>query len=209
MNRRALALCPRSQLKNMYNESIIKSALALNISKLRVEKGLTQLQLAQMLSYSDKAVSKWERGESIPDIYVIKQIADIFEVSVDYLITLEHQPDEVPKKNTCLLHKKVSMISLLGLVALSSLVFVLTWILSDPLWQIFVYTVPVSMILLLVLNSIWGNKMLNFYWISGLVLGILTSIYVSLLTFANTNVWQLFVLIAPAELVLISVFKRD
>ena len=60
----------------MYDSDKIKSAVAANISSLRVAKGLTQLQLAEMLSYSDKAVSKWERGESVPDIYVLKQIAE-------------------------------------------------------------------------------------------------------------------------------------
>jgi transcriptional regulator with XRE-family HTH domain len=70
----------------MYDNDKIKSAVAANISKLRVDKGLTQLQLAEMLSYSDKAVSKWERAESVPDIYVLKQIADMFGVTVDYLL---------------------------------------------------------------------------------------------------------------------------
>ena len=65
----------------------IKAIIAENIVLLRRGRGMTQIELAEKLNYSDKAVSKWERGESVPDISVLKQIADIFGVTVDYLIT--------------------------------------------------------------------------------------------------------------------------
>ena len=72
----------------------LKSAFAKNVSDLRNINGMTQLELAEKLNYSDKAVSKWERGESIPDISVVMQIADIFGVSVDYLLSTEHTEDD-------------------------------------------------------------------------------------------------------------------
>lgn len=192
----------------MYDNEQIRSAIAANISKLRVSKGLTQLQLAEILSYSDKAVSKWERGESVPDIYVLKQIADLFEVTVDYLITLDHSSVKHDTSLSKMKHNKVTMISLLGVLSFSSLLFVLLWVLFEPIWQIFVYTFPVIMLLMIVFNSMWGKKSLNFWWISGLIAGIITSIYISLLSFAGINVWQLFILVVPAEFVLISVFKK-
>ena len=65
----------------------LKQIIAKNIAKVRRAAGMTQLQLAEQLNYSDKAVSKWESGASLPDIVVLKQIADIFGVTVDYLIT--------------------------------------------------------------------------------------------------------------------------
>ena len=68
----------------------IKQVIAKNIADLRRRDGLTQLDLAEHLNYTDKAVSKWERGESVPDIAVLKQIADLFHVTVDYLVTEEH-----------------------------------------------------------------------------------------------------------------------
>jgi transcriptional regulator with XRE-family HTH domain len=69
----------------------IKSVIAENISRLRRENNMTQIELADRLNYSDKAISKWERGESVPDISVLKAIADLFGVSVDYLISSEHE----------------------------------------------------------------------------------------------------------------------
>lgn len=69
----------------------LKPIIAKNISNLRQEKNMTQSDLAQRLNYSDKAVSKWERAESVPDIAVLKKIADLFEVTLDYLVTDIHE----------------------------------------------------------------------------------------------------------------------
>ena len=60
--------------------------IAKKLTKLRKENNLTHLQLAEKLNYSDKAISKWERAESIPDVLVLKSIADLFGVTVDYLL---------------------------------------------------------------------------------------------------------------------------
>ena len=59
---------------------------ARNVAELRAERKMTQAQLAALLNYSDKAISKWERGEALPDVTVVKQIADTFGVTVDYLL---------------------------------------------------------------------------------------------------------------------------
>ena len=74
----------------------LKPIFANNLSALRKKKNWTQLELALRLNYSDKAVSKWERGESLPDVTILKQIADLFEVSVDYLLSADHTPTAVP-----------------------------------------------------------------------------------------------------------------
>ena len=62
-----------------------KSIIANNIIELRKSKKWTQIELAEKLNYSDKAISKWERAESLPDVTVLQQIAALFSVSVDYL----------------------------------------------------------------------------------------------------------------------------
>ena len=71
------------------NEQNVRSIIASNLTKYRKNLGLTQLELAEKLNYSDKTLSKWERGESIPDIVTLKQLASIFGVSVDVLISEE------------------------------------------------------------------------------------------------------------------------
>lgn len=68
----------------------LKPIIAKNITRLRTDNEMTQARLQQKLNYSDKAVSKWERGESVPDIAVLNEIAVLFGVTVDYLISEEH-----------------------------------------------------------------------------------------------------------------------
>ena len=63
---------------------------------MRTSAGLTQAEVASKLSYSDKAVSKWERAESIPDIAVLKAIADMYGVTVDYLLAAHGAEEEPP-----------------------------------------------------------------------------------------------------------------
>ena len=70
--------------KRWYNLAMndIKQTIADNLVGYRKKAGLTQQQLAEKLNYSDKAVSKWERAEAIPDVVVLKTIADIYGIKV-------------------------------------------------------------------------------------------------------------------------------
>ena len=80
-----------STLENTPNaQESLKAVIAKNIAELRKEHGMTQQDLANELNYTDKAISKWERGESVPDILILKQISDMFGVQVDYLLKADH-----------------------------------------------------------------------------------------------------------------------
>ena len=57
------------------DELIIKQNFARNLLAYRKARGLTQSQLAEKLNYSDKSISKWERGDVLPDIVTISMIA--------------------------------------------------------------------------------------------------------------------------------------
>ena len=74
----------------------LKLVAASNLIRLRTAKGLTQAELGAMLNYSDKTISKWERGEAIPDAYVLTRLSDIFSVSVDFLLS-SHDEWERPR----------------------------------------------------------------------------------------------------------------
>ena len=146
----------------------LKSIIANNISELRQGKGMTQLELAEKLNYSDKAISKWERGESLPDIVVLTQIAEIFSVSLDYLITEEHQEarEEKAKEVFQVRYNRAMIVGMsLSLVwFISMLVYVTVSLVMDKvdyLWLCFIYAIPVSVIVCLVFNSIWFNTRRN------------------------------------------------
>ena len=71
----------------------IRRNIAANIQRLRVGSGMTQQELGEYLNYTDKAVSKWERGESVPDVGVLLKIANLFGVTLDHLVT-DHKHDD-------------------------------------------------------------------------------------------------------------------
>ena len=172
----------------------LKLIVAKNISSLRREREMTQFELAEKLSYSDKAVSKWERGESIPDVVVLKSIADLFSVTVDYLLEDEH-----PKKKNLSHLLKVKMqnhgfitgmaITLVWLLALFAFIigdYFKAWT-GHLHWLSFLYPVPISLVLWLIFNSIWFNPRKNFLIISLLMWSVLITIYISLLVIWNID----------------------
>lgn len=182
-----------------------KKIIAYNIAELRKAVPLTQAELAERLNYSDKAVSKWERGESIPDVSVLKEIADVFGVTVDYLLEEVHplnaKMQSVPhqmKKNRLL----VTMLSCSLVWFIATTVFVVLWLTVNlpGKWLAFVYAVPISAVVMIVFNSIWGKGRLNFPIISLLVWSLLACVY---LTIGNYDDWPLFLLGIPAQAIIL------
>ena len=102
----------------------LKKVVAGNIIKLRTSMNLTQAQLGEKLNYSDKSISKWERGESVPDVFVLKTIADMAGVTVDYIIT-PHDPDEevqIEAKGPRYSRRFITLTVLAGIVVILTLV---------------------------------------------------------------------------------------
>ena len=177
----------------------LKVITASNIINLRTAEGMTQLELAELLSYSDKSVSKWERAEAVPDAYVLKKMSEIFGVTVDYILsTHEEWKPEPVKKETSYSSGMITAISIIGIWSLALLVFIIFWLADMIVWLPFLYAIPLSLITFLVLNSVWKKGKNNYYIIAALILSIVLTIYV---TFIKYNWWQLFLLLIPAGLV--------
>ena len=189
----------------------LRLIIAANLTDLRKKNGMTQLELAERLNYSDKAVSKWERGESLPDITVIKTIADLFGVTVDYLITKEHnEPQPVtatpPNRISVRTATAITGMSVLLVCLIAAFVFfVLCYALPNLsfLYRIlpFVYAIPVSSIVWLVLNSIWFNRRRNYLIISLLMWSTLLAIFLTVLPYLN--LWLIFILGIPGEAIIL------
>ena len=75
---------------------IDKEAFGTFLSQLRKEKGMTQKDLAERLFVSDKAVSKWERGLSLPDVTLLQPLADLMEVTISELLSGQRIQAETP-----------------------------------------------------------------------------------------------------------------
>ncbi len=185
----------------------IKLIIAKNISALRTEEGITQLELAERLNYSDKAVSKWERGESIPDVTVLMEIANMFGVTLDYLVQSEHPKEAKKLKNLRIIHNHafITGISMVLVWLIATLCFVVvdsTPIPTNLHWLAFIYAVPISLIVWLVFNSIWFNPHRNFLIITLLLWTVLACIYITLLVLGS-NIWLVFTLGIPAQFIII------
>lgn len=189
----------------------LKSVVAKNIIRLRQNAKMTQIELAERLSYSDKAVSKWERAESMPDITVLKAIADLFEVPLDYLVSEEPElPKEEPvvpdKRHN---HKVITSLSILLVWFVATLCYVLIDVIVpglQNLWLVFLYALPVSCIVWLVFNAIWFNTRRNYLIVSILTWTVLAGAVITLYVFA-ISAWQLLLLGIPGQII-ITIWSR-
>ena len=187
----------------------LKLQIGSNIANYRKGAGLTQAGLAEKLNYSDKAVSKWERGESMPDVTTLVQLAEQFGITVNDLLVdpdaLPGNPGKLEKAMTQVsekaLKRKANKNVILGLssllvwfVALLLYVLLSSFGIGDRWnWVFFFYAVPANCIVLLSLRSAWHDFRWNKILISGIVWGSLLSIYITA-TFWKLNLWRIFLL---------------
>lgn len=183
----------------------IRSNIAKNMTALRQAAGMTQAELAALLCYSDKSVSKWERAESAPDIVVLKAIADHFSVTVDYLITAHDDTEPIPNDTpTFFINKRrITAVAVLGVYAIAFLVFVILWLSGRLTGMPFAIATPVALVTALVLHSIWQGGKYNFYIVSALMISIFALLY---FIFLKYNPWQIFLLAIPAEIIIFIAF---
>ena len=182
----------------------LKNIIAQNIIELRKRDKLTQAELAEKLNYTDKAISKWERGESIPSVEILKQIADMFGVTVDFLLkegSFEDKQDMVLHREG--IKNKITITALMVTVVwcIATLIYVYVQInLKINAWPLFVWAVPASCLVLAVCNFKWGKRIYGLYISSLLIWSLLTSLY---LTFLNYQIWLVFIVGVPLQILAI------
>ncbi len=179
----------------------VKEIIAENIIALRTNKKLTQAELAEKLNYTDKAVSKWEHGDTTPPIEVLKRIADLFGVTLDFLVT-ENAFGSYDKVYTSSKNKTnkivITLLSVILIWTVATVLFAYGLLLANQnFWIFFVAAVPISVIDLIVFNSIWGNRKFLFILISVLTWSLLATIY---LFFLENNPWAIFIIGAPIQI---------
>ena len=187
--------------------SELKLVTASNIIKLRTGRGLTQAELGAMLNYSDKTISKWERGEAIPDAYVLTQIAEIFGVTVDSLLSTEthwQPPEEEKKPELSYSIDVIIAIAVIGVWTLALTAFVALWLAHIICWQIFVVTLPVSILTYLVLICKFHQTK---YLQVVVALFVLSLFAMGYLLFFHANPWQIFLIAILAEVIVFLSFR--
>ena len=176
------------------DEATLRKTVAKNIAAYRKAHHDTQLDLATKLNYSDKSVSKWERGESLPDVYILSQIAELYGVSVSALIG-EIQP---PRESKPHYHMFILLLSLALTMAVATLLFSMFMIckVDYPAWLFFVYALPVCSIICIVFTSLWWGILWQGVSVSALIWTLGLSLYLS---FELENVSLIFLVCAALQ----------
>ena len=154
--------------------------LAKNIALFRRNAKLTQAELAEKLNFSDKSVSKWERGDGIPDLAVLLQMCEIFDVSISDMIN-EKVKTVTPKREIKRNHLLIALMSVVGVWLLATCGYVICALVAPEGhigWISFVLAIPISFVVLVVFASIWGRKWHLFSFITALIWMLLVSICV-------------------------------
>ncbi len=183
-------------------ENTVKMIVAKNLIELRKRKNFTQGELAEMLNYSDKTISKWENGDSLPDISVLASLAEIYGITLDDLIH-----ENAAEKKALERYNQWIILSLSVVVVflIATLIFVYLKLKANiDYWQAFVWAVPVSCLALLWKNrkSEKGIRMSKVYRavvLSVLCWSLLAAVYLQLLEY---RVWLIFILGVPVELII-------
>ncbi len=177
-----------------------------NIAVLRKSRGLTQLEFGAKINYSDKSVSKWERGESLPDLIVINSMAETFGVDVDFFFT-EHPDAEQQKKtrrtNEFIMGSRIAvsllLVSFVFLVA--AVIYVYTALIQgNGIWQSFVWAVPVSALTLLVFYHRFFGGDFDVYFGSAFIWTLLGALYIQFFVY---NIWIIFFIGIPVQAIII------
>lgn len=169
------------------DEKKLKDIIADNITYFRKRSGLTQTKLAEMINYSDKSVSKWERGDGIPDVTVLVKLAKIFDVTVNDLVS-EERPEEkvIPTRQRRHILIDIMSITLVWLVATVAFVGLRIFLPEfDTAWICYIIAIPVSAIVNLVFACIWWNHTVQFISISVLVWTCALGIQITFFSFVS------------------------
>lgn len=185
----------------------VKKTVGENLAKLRKSRKLTQLEIAETFSYSDKAVSKWEKGETLPDIETLTEIASYYGVDLNYLVT-EHNEDEQVPQHTTTSNK----------IAITLLMISFVWILVTIIYmwlgqtgegyyyQCFIWGIPSSFLIMILANMAWGKKEYGIIFHSFFLWTLITAVYCQFGDYGEAafqSTWVLFLLGAPIQATII------
>ena len=181
-------------------EMELEKIVATNITELRKSKQWTQLELAEKLNYSDKSISKWERGDGMPDLKTLCKMAELFSVSIDFFVT-EGAAEQMKKYNAPKEEKGyrlvISLLMIAGIWTAATAFFIYFMIYKNVnAWTFFIWPIPLSAALMYRFSMKWGNKWVGLVCSSLFCWSLLAAFY---LQFLSYNFWLLFVVGAPIQ----------
>ena len=187
--------------------STIKENIANNIAELRKLHKMTQQDLAEQLNYTDQAISKWERGESTPDIESLSALAKMFNLTVDDLLNETFDKEQTLRKEKIRLSKSISKIALgvLTIWLIGTVVFVYNVIrnnIPNGLWMSFIWPIPASSLLVAIVAFLRKYKMVISIAASITLWTGLMAIFLQILVMGG-NIWIIFLVGVPLQAIII------
>ncbi len=192
-----------------YNMEEMKRVIGHNIVALRRGAGLTQSELAEKLNYSDKAVSKWECGDAVPDILTLTRITEMFGVTLDWLVKAQHEVDMPSAKRTVeRRHTVIIILSAVMVWILATGAFVLWGGVGGNLgevWLSFIYAIPLSALVVVVLSAVWKRHIMKYVSLTIMLWGLILSVFLTFVVCfpdAFAHKWLFFILGIPFQAVI-------
>ena len=193
----------------------LKKIIAKNLVAYRKQAHLTQAELAEKINYSDKAVSKWERAEGVPDVLVLKDLADLYGVTVnDFLVEHTAKPAKVKSKNFWAKRWLITLLSA-GLAYLVATVVMVVWLLIDPsdpaniAKYVYLTAIPVSLIVVLVFSCIWGHLWQRCLVVSALIWTLCLLIHLVLAVVPLSYAWTIYLVGATLQVLVVMWFLLE
>lgn len=182
----------------------VKELVRENLIKLRKANKFTQLELAQQIGYSDKAVSRWETGEVTPDIETLNSLSELYGVPLTAFFEKLDKNSAKKKrfKNLQIGNKMaISLLSVVCVWAIATVIFATLLTAGTPnAWLSFVWALPVSFVIAIVFNALWGRRGWTFVFVSLLIWTLILSVYLQLLAY---NMYLLFIVGVPLQVCVI------
>ena len=185
----------------------VKENIRANLIVLRKNKKLTQRQLAEHLNYSDKAVSRWELGESLPDIDILMILCDFYGVEFEWLIKKHNDEPVITKAKSfnSSIRIIIAMLIAVACYTIATLIFVYCKITSNyNFWIVFIWALTISSILVLLCSLKWWPHMISMIFASLSLWSLLTSVFLQTLSYVN--IWSVYLVGIPLQLILVLIF---
>ena len=188
----------------------LKIVVGKNLASLRKQAKLTQIELAEKFNYSDKAVSKWEQGATLPDLETLKQLSDFYGVSIDYLTNANNikNPQYNPKQERTIFINRVTITCLLASIIwmIATIIYIYPLLFmgyKTSYWPAFVWAVPINSIIVLITNRLFfkRNKIVSLTCVTIFIWTALTACYLHFSFFSNIgyNLWMIYITGIPMQ----------
>ena len=187
----------------------IKSIVSVNLGALRKQRGITQAELAEKLNYSDKAISRWEKGDTLPDINVLYEICEFYGITMN---DLTNEACTAPQIDEAIKNQKMYRIWTCALAGVSVWLFAMLWYIfnieTNNMWITFLWAIPISCTVVMLIGRATFNWLVHFILASVIVWSTMASLYLHILFFGSgENFWYLFIVGVPLQAI-VFLFQR-